>query len=369
MLYPIMPIFLKSIGFSIVLIGILEGLAEAVSGLSKGFFGQYSDSLQKKVPFVQWGYFLSALSKPMMAVWTFPAWILGARILDRLGKGLRTGARDALLSDETTPKNKGKVFGFHRSMDTLGAVIGPISALIFLAIFPGHYKALFVLAFFPGILGVLLTFFLKDKPNPTSKKTLKPLRLFSFFDYFKNSSTEYKKLVGGLLGFAIFNSSDVFLLLMMKHRGLSDFYVIAIYIFYNLIYAVFSYPMGHLGDKIGFKKTFLFGLVLFLTVYLGMGHAHSWPVFLTLFFLYGVYAASTEGIAKAWISNLCTPTQTASSIGTYTAFQSITALLASTLAGFMWRLMGAPAIFNFAAIGTLVIIVYFVFLKADRVRG
>ena len=128
MLYPVMPVYLKSIGFSIMLIGILEGVAEAVAGLSKGYFGQRSDLMRKRVPFVRAGYTLSAFSKPMMALFTFPWWIFLARTIDRFGKGIRTGARDAILSDETTPEHKGKVFGFHRSLDTVGAAIGPILA-------------------------------------------------------------------------------------------------------------------------------------------------------------------------------------------------------------------------------------------------
>lgn len=131
MLYPVMPIYLKTIGFSIVLIGVLEGFAEALAGLSKGYFGQLSDNSGKRVPFVQLGYALSTISKPMMAIFTFPLWIFFARAIDRLGKGIRTGARDAILSDEATPQTKGKIFGFHRSMDTLGAVIGPALALLY----------------------------------------------------------------------------------------------------------------------------------------------------------------------------------------------------------------------------------------------
>ena len=132
MLYPVMPVFLKSIGFSVLLIGVLEGVAEATAGLSKGYFGNLSDNLGRRVSFIQWGYLLSAISKPMMALFTFPIWIFSARTIDRLGKGIRNSARDALLSDESKPETKGKVFGFHRGMDTLGAAIGPILALIYL---------------------------------------------------------------------------------------------------------------------------------------------------------------------------------------------------------------------------------------------
>src|SRR5947208_1758797 len=150
MLYPIMPVYLKSIGFSIVLIGILEGVAEASAGLSKGYFGKLSDNTGKRVPFVQVGYALSTISKPMMAFFVYPLWIFFARTIDRLGKGIRTGARDAILSDEATPQTKGKIFGFHRSMDTVGAVLGPSLALLYLYFHPGDYKVLFYIAFIPG---------------------------------------------------------------------------------------------------------------------------------------------------------------------------------------------------------------------------
>src|ERR671921_37634 len=140
MLYPVMPVFLSSIGFSIQLIGVLEGFAEAVAGLSKSYFGKRSDITGKRLPFVQLGYALSAVSKPMMAVFIYPLWIFFARTVDRLGKGLRTGARDAMLSDECSKEIKGKVFGFHRSMDTMGAVLGPAIALIYLYNHPGNYK-------------------------------------------------------------------------------------------------------------------------------------------------------------------------------------------------------------------------------------
>ena len=171
MLYPVMPVYLKSIGFSILLIGILEGVAEATAGLSKGYFGNLSDLTGKRVPFVRAGYMLSAISKPMMAIFVFPVWIFFARTIDRFGKGIRTSARDAMLSDETTPEHKGKVFGFHRSMDTIGAAIGPILALIFLWLYPGQYKWMFFIAFFPGLVAITLTFLLKDK---TRHKTFKP---------------------------------------------------------------------------------------------------------------------------------------------------------------------------------------------------
>jgi MFS family permease len=365
MLYPIMPIYLKSINFSIVLIGVLEGVAEATAGLSKGYFGKLSDNLGKRVPFVRWGYLLSAFSKPMMALFTFPLWIFGARTIDRIGKGIRTGARDAMLSDEATPETKGRVFGFHRSMDTLGAVIGPLSALLFLYLYPGQYKLMFVIAFFPGIAAILFTFLLKDK-NPTPKESIIKTRFADFLKYWKDSPAAYKKLVVGLLVFTLFNSSDVFLLLKIKESGQSDVVCIFIYVCYNIIYAMASYPIGILGDKLGLKKMFIMGLVLFAGVYAGMAFNHNFYIFIALFCVYGIYAASTEGIAKAWISNVTDKKDTATAIGTYSSFQSIGAMIASSLAGLIWYRFGSAFTFMITAVVTGLVVVYFVGMRVGK---
>lgn len=362
MLYPVMPIYLKEIGFSIVLIGILEGFAEAIAGLSKGYFGKLSDNSGRRLPFVRWGYFMSALSKPMMAVFTFPLWIFSARTIDRLGKGIRTGARDAMLSDEARLDTKGSVFGFHRSMDTLGAVIGPLLALSFLYFYPNSYKELFYLAFIPGIIAISFTFFLKDK-NPVPKATRMKTSFFDFIRYWKTSPKEYRKLVSGLLLFALFNSSDVFLLLKLKENGLTDVATIGVYIFYNLVYALFAYPLGMIADRIGLKKVFIAGLVIFTMVYTGMAlNTHLYLSF-ALFFLYGVYAAATEGISKAWISNITDKKDTATAIGTFTGFQSICTMIASSLAGLLWFSYGSIVTFIITAAATLMITIYFSLLR------
>lgn len=360
MLYPIMPIYLKTIGFSIVLIGILEGVAEATAGLSKGYFGKLSDNSRKRVPFVQIGYAFSAISKPMMALFIYPLWIFFARTIDRFGKGIRTGARDAILSDEATLETKGKIFGFHRSMDTFGAVLGPAFALLYLYYHPHNYKALFYIAFIPGCLAVLTSFFLKDK-NKTEKTENKSTSFFSFIDYWKSGPTIYRKVVVGLLAFTLFNSSDVFLLLKAKQSGLSDTLVIGLYIFYNLVYALTAFPIGIFADKIGLKKMFVFGLAVFTVVYFGIGLTANIYVFVALFLLYGIYAAATEGISKAWISNITDKKDTATAIGTFSGFQSIFTMMASSLAGIIWYQFGASATFIITAIATLFIILYFSF--------
>ena len=360
MLYPVMPVFLRSIGFSFVLIGVLEGFAEAVAGLSKGYFGKRSDVTGKRLPFVQLGYALSAISKPMMAVFIYPLWIFFARTIDRLGKGIRTGARDAMLSDECLKENKGKVFGFHRSMDTMGAVLGPAIALLYLYYYPANYKTLFIIAFFPGGIAILFTLFIKEKKRQPITDIPKAKNFFVVFSYWKQSSGEYKRLLIGLLLFATFNSSDVFLLLRMKESGLADTAVIGVYIFYNLAFALLAYPVGVLADKLGLKKVFLAGLFVFAIVYAGFAVNNNLIIFFVLFFLYGLYAAATEGISKAWISNIVSKHETATAIGTYSGLQSICTLLASSLTGFLWFRFGSVTTFTITASVTLLVILYLV---------
>lgn len=363
MLYPILPVYLRTIGFSFLLIGILEGVAEATAGLSKSYFGKRSDLSGKRMPFVQLGYGLSAISKPMMALFVYPLWIFLARTTDRLGKGIRTGARDALLSDESGRENKGKVFGFHRGMDTLGAVFGPLIALTFLYYYPQEYRTLFLIAFIPGVAAMLSTTLIKEKKKPLIKDGNEKRNFFEIFSYWRRSGVEYKKLLVGLLLFALFNSSDVFLLLKMKENGLHDSAVIGVYIFYNLVYALSSYPVGILADKLGLKKIFLAGLFIFAIVYGGFAVNTKPLVFYLLFFLYGLYAAATEGVSKAWVSNITHRKETATAIGTYSGLQSICSLFASSFTGFLWVTFGAVSTFTITSCATVIVIVYLSFYK------
>ena len=366
MLYPVMPIYLQSIGFSIVLIGVLEGVAEAVAGLSKGYFGKRSDLLGKRVPFVQVGYALSAISKPMMAMFVYPLWIFLARTIDRFGKGVRTGARDAILSDEANVHNKGTVFGFHRAMDTLGAVMGPSLALLYLHFYRGQYKNLFLIAFIPGLMALLASFLLKERliPVPHSRQIEEQKTpILAFLHYWREAPKAYRQVVAGLLLFTLFNSSDVFLLLKVKQAGLSDTAVIGVYIFYNLVYALFALPAGILADRLGLKRVLIAGLCLFALVYAGMAVNSSWYGFLALFFVYGLYAAATEGISKAWLSNMVQQKDMGTALGTFAAFQSIATMLASSLAGLIWFYLGPTTAFIFTAVVTLVVAAYFVWLS------
>lgn len=364
MLYPVMPVYLKTIGFSALLIGILEGFAEATAGFSKGYFGNLSDRTGKRVTFVRLGYLLSSLSKPMLAAFAFPLWVFGARTIDRLGKGVRTSARDAILSSESTPETKGRIFGLHRAMDTAGAMIGPTGALVLIWIFPDNFKLIFLIAFIPGLVAVSLTFLLKEK-KLVENPGIKSKNFFAFLKFWKIAGRDYKKLVIGLLFFSLINSSDIFLLLLIKHIGYTNTEVISVYIFYNFVYAVTSYPMGILADKLGLKKIFCIGLLLFAVVYGGMAFQPSLYIIFILFFVYGLYASSTESISKAWISNLVENKDTATAIGFYTGLGSVFTLFASLIAGFLWSSFNPSAVFIFSFSGAIILFMYFAkFVKA-----
>lgn len=376
MLYPVIPVYLKEIGFTIFWIGVLEGVVNFTAGISKGYFGKLSDEKGIRLPFVKMGYLLSAVSKPLIAAFTYPLWIFFVRTVDRLGKGVRTAARDALLSQEATKETKARVFGFHRGMDTVGAAIGPVLALLFLFFYPGEYKTLFYLAFIPGIISILFIFLLKEKKQPVS--TMVKGNFFSFFKYWKIATPEFKKVVPGLLLFALFNSSDIFLLLITKETignntisfagatFYADTITIAAYVFYNLVYAAASYPMGVLADKLSYKKIILLGFALFAIVYGGFAFHPSISIIFFLFFIYGIYAAATEGIIKAWITNLAHRENTATAIGFYTSCESIGALLASIIAGSLWTTWGSTSTFITTAIISIIVFIYFLLKIKDK---
>lgn len=365
MLYPIMPSFLKSIGFSALLIGIMEGIAEAVSGLSKGYFGQLSDFRKQRVIFVRSGYLISALGKSVIGLLQQPLLILGARSLDKVGKGLRTAARDAILSDHSNSETKARVFGFHRSFDSLGAAVGPTIGLLLLYLFPGNYKLIFLISFAPGIMATLLTFFLKDATCASNNllPQLPAPSFFSFLRYWKKASREYRQLLLLLLLFTLLNSSDLFLLLHLKEKGMADPALIGIYIFFNIIYTLSSYPAGWLADRLGLKKIFISGLFLFSIAYIGIGHSLSPFWFFIFFGVYGLFNACNDGIAKAWICKLCSKGDTATALGTFMALQSMATLCSGILTGIFWQEVGGATVLIFTGISVIIFAALSLFLK------
>jgi MFS family permease len=336
LLYPVIPLYLSSIGISVSGIGIIEGMAETIAAISKTYFGIWSDRIQKRKLFIIVGYGLSALSKPLMVLVPNYFWVLLVRVSDRLGKGIRTAPRDALLSDESLSKDKGKVFGFHRSIDTLGAAVGPFIALMILMVYHWSYQSLFLLAFIPGVLAMIFSFLIKEKKSIKTIQEKKKIQFKELFSYWNRASREFKVVSVLIIVFYLFNSSDMLLLLKARTNQISDSQVIILYIIYNISYAVLAFPFGVIGDKLGLKNTIAFGLMFFGIVYLGISLFNNWYEMIVLFILYGVYSAAIEGNIKALLSNLVDRKETATAIGLFTTLQSATFLISNSLAGWLW---------------------------------
>lgn len=334
LLYPVMPVYLKSIGFGMVAIGVLEGIAEAFAGLTKGYFGSYSDRLGKRLPFIQMGYGLTALARLMLVFFTNISGVFTARLTDRLGKGIRTAARDAMLHAEALPQHKAKVFGFHRSMDTCGAVIGPLIALLYLHYNPGAYFELIKWAVLPCVFAVAFTFLIKE--NTFEKKSVK-FGWASAFTYWKTATPSFKSMCIKLWLFALCNSADVFLLLYLKLHGFTDTQMIGSYLLYNIVYAATAFPIGILADKIGLKPILITGLLLFATVYAGITLTSNPLILVAMMVTYGLYAACFDASSKAYLSLHIQKTEAGSAFGLFGTVNSLAILFASVWAGFMWQ--------------------------------
>lgn len=360
MLYPITPIFLTAVlGSSMAIVGVIEGIAELISGILKGYFGNISDKVGKRSIFVVIGYSLSALAKPLPGIFQNIPTVLISRVADRTGKGIRTAPRDALLGSYSNG-NSGAIFGFHRGMDTLGAAIGPAAALVLLHFFPNDFQLIFLLAFVPSAFAVFFTFLVKDKPVESKSRSRK-----NYAEFWKSTPASYKKLLVLITIFSLVNSSDVFLIL--KSKNVSDSGTLAIlgYIFYNLIYAGASYPLGGLADKFGKRKIFSLGLIIFSLVYFGFALIPNIEIIWVLFALYGIYTAATEGVSKAWVSDLIPNEQRGSGIGLLTMLSSFAVMLGSFTAGILWDKFGSSVPFLLSAIVSL-IIAFFIFFQKDN---
>lgn len=362
LLYPVLPLYLKSIGLSSVYIGALEGLSDLISGLSKSFFGKWSDRLGRRMPFIWSGYMLSSFSKGLIGLIVSPWWILFCRTSDRLGKGIRTGARDALLSLEATEETKGRVFGFHRALDTTGAFIGPILALVFLHFYPGKYRELFFYSLIPVIFVASFLFLVKEEKHVKKEETGSVFR--GAFSYWFEASREYKKVMITVLLFTLVNSSDIFLLMKAREIINSDLWVIGFYILYNFVYAGSSYRMGAIADRVGKKYVFMFGLFLFSITYLLIGMASTKEQLILAFVIYGLFAASTEGITKAWISSLCKKEDLGVALGLQSTSQSIAAMLASLLAGILWATLSSSFVFYFASVWSFLLLLTLIYFDS-----
>lgn len=346
MLYPVVPIFLTTVlGAPMSVVGLIEGIAESTASILKAFSGWLSDRIGKRRPFVVMGYSLSSIAKPLLYfAYIWPV-VLIARFLDRLGKGLRTSPRDAMIADSTESAYRGKAFGLHRGMDTLGAILGPLLAIYFLVILKENLRIVFLIAFVPAAIAALtLIFFLKETPIVAGiKDTLKKIDMKTF-------SPDFKRFLLASSIFAIGNSSDAFLIIRSKQLGLSLTLVILAYVVYNISYAAFSTPAGVLSDRWPRKNVMIIGYLIFAAVYAGFAFIASSKAVWVLFLVYGFYMAMTDGVGKALVSDMVPKEYRATALGLYHFVLGIFAFFASLVAGLLWTKIGVAAPFVYGAV-------------------
>jgi MFS family permease len=349
MLVPVLPLFLANVlGAPAGAIGLIEGAAETTASLMKAFSGWFSDRIGKRKPLMVLGYGFSNVLKPLMGFATVWGQVFAVRLADRFGKGLRGAPRDALIADSSLPEERGKAFGLHRAMDTIGAAIGPLLAWLILLHRPSAYSQVFWWAAVPGLLAVLALVFLRE--TGTGAKQASPVARSWNLGFGRLSPQLRRFILVGVL-FAVGNSSDAFLILRSQNLGLAAALVPLAYFTFNMSYALLSYPAGILSDRVGRKPVMVGGFLAFALIYFGFGRATagwmSWPLFL----LYGLYYAGTEGIQKAYIADHSGPEQRGTAIGVYNALTGLAALPASLVAGLLWDRVG-PAMPFYLGSGT-----------------
>lgn len=359
MLYPITPIFLTTtLGASMLSVGLIEGVAESISSLLKTYAGAHSDKIQRRRPFIVAGYFLAAIAKPLIGfAMTWPM-VLFARGLDRTGKGIRTAPRDALLSDSVGPDMQGEAFGWHRLMDTMGAAIGPLFAILFISQISANLRALYFWALIPGLIAVAISMSVREveKKPETHSKSAPSWR-------WADTSRNFRIYLLAWGSFSLVNSSDVFLILMAKSSGVSLTTTILMYCFYNLVFALSSPYIGRLSDRTKRRTLLSAGLLVFALVYLGFVFATQAWHYWWLFGIYGLYMASTDGVGKALVVDLVPPQFKGTGIGMLGTVSGISTLVASAVAGLLWDRIGPRATFVYGLVGALAAIAILAFVK------
>lgn len=362
MVYPLVPLFLTSaLGAPVFAVGLIEGAAESTASLLKFVVGWSSDRFRRRRPFTLAGYGIAAIAKPALAAATVWPAVLAVRVLDRTGKGIRGAPRDALLAESTTPETRGRAFGLHRTFDTAGAIAGPLTALALLFWFgQQNYRPVFVIAFIPGLISVLALLLVKEIRHRPSDRPLPPLLSLRGYD------RTFLAFVGVTLLFSLGNSSDAFLVLRSQDLGLGAVAIVFAYVLYNITYSSLSLPAGISSDRLGRRVILVAGFLIFAAVYAGFALATgSWMVWV-LFVVYGAYIAFTDGISKAYISDLVPAERRGGAIGLYNAGTGIMLLLSSLLGGALWDLVGPPATFAFGASTALAAAALMLLLPSDR---
>lgn len=352
MVYPITPIFLTSVlGAPVWSVGVIEGIAESTASLLKLYSGWLSDRVGQRKPFAVAGYGLGALSKLGLAVSASWVAVLGTRLVDRVGKGLRAAPRDVLIAENCAPNQRGQAFGLHHSLETVGEVLGPLLGFLLLRQFVGDYRRVFAIAFLPALLGVfvLLKFVREPRRSDISQRSLPQFTL-------RGLSPAYRQflLVVGL--FSLGNSSDAFLLLRSQSLGLTGEQLLLLYAIFNLVETCLGFAAGRLSDRIGRRPLLAMGYGMFALVYLGFALAQSAEMVWGLFMFYGLYSTLTRGVQKAFVADLVHPERRGAEVGTFHMLVGLATLPASLIAGWLYTQVSVAAPFYFSVTTTIIAI-------------
>lgn len=345
MVYPLVPIYLTSkLGVAPTVVGIIEGIAESLASLVKVFSGYISDKFKRRKPLAIGGYAFSAIGKVFLVLANSWLWVLFSRIIDRFGKGVRTAPRDALIAECSEQGCSGRSFGLHKAMDNLGAVVGIVLAYYLFVYYKGDFIPVFLISVIPAILGVLVLFLVREKKQRTIM-TAKKLKF-----QWGSLDLRLKWFLVVLFIFTLGNSSNQFLLLRAKSLGWSTNVTILLYLTFNVIATLVSYPAGRLSDKFGRRTFLVFGYLFYGLVYLGFAIVRTPEMLWLLFGIYGIYTGLTGSVEKALVADIAPEDKRATLIGLHAMVVGIGLLPASVLAGFLWSRFGAPAPFYFGGV-------------------
>ncbi len=346
MIYPLLPLFLSDVlGSSMLFIGLIEGMAESTASILKIFSGWLSDRLGKRKLLVALGYGISSAGKPILSVVTAGWHVLLLRFGDRFGKGVRTSPRDALIADSASEERRGLAYGFHRAMDSAGAVVGPLLAFLLLPLVNENYRVLFLIASIPAVLAVLiLILFVKE--GKSFKEKITSLTRPKLSDF----GPKFRIFIVGVVLFSLGNSSDVFLFIRAKGLNVELIHIPILWLILHLVYTLVSSPAGALSDRIGRKNLIISGLFVYSLTYAGFAFAtrsvHVW----ILFGVYGLYYGLANGTMRALVADLAGEKRRALAFGVYHGAMGLTALPASLLFGWIWQSLGVSAAFGFGAV-------------------